>query len=425
MLKGTDLSNAIYGGIFNIDNAGSSPGIELFNFIYGVTENDMLSPDRDICPTKYGHHIARKLAHGDLEADITENMLQGENAEIVLGKLFASLQIQPPNIKRTTDAGWTRKPFFPFTKSLIHWDIRKNGKIERVWMRGGGALLHKILRKDDDLERLKRIKLGFINLYSLSEGSSLHRLSAFFRSENAFSPLASSSIKPDEVERNSRANVDDFESTYRDGVLNILEHKRLTNVGKIESLVNWSGLWLALMQYRRSCDALEYYTPLPIVCDCALHASPIRRLARKQFQRAFSTIKTALDDFEQKKYKDVNEGQKNKIRGFFPSTASGMGLLNAYTGSRYFTLKIIALETIVAALVPAEDEMPFSEFVDKKLYIKLGIVVSRGAAKSAGLLEEYDGTLFEENEHGLGVQMKAAGLLTTYSDATKMISIKR
>jgi hypothetical protein len=40
-------------------------------------------------------------------------------------------------------------------------------------------------------------------------------------------------------------------------------------------------------------------------------------------------------------------------------------------------------------------------------------------------LDDYDGTIFEENENGLAIQMKAAGLLTTYSDATQMISFKR
>ncbi len=423
MATGTDLSIAVYGGIFNIDNAGLSAGVELLNFIYGVPEKDMLCPDIDPLPKKYGHHLARKLAYGEhiLDREIADSMLQGDNAETVLGNLFSSLQIQPPNIKKTTNAGWNRKQFFPFSQNLIHWDIRSNGKIERIYMRGGGTLLHKMLRKDEDQARLERIRDGFRSLYEPVKGSSLDRLSEFFRNESSFKP----SERPDVVEVQSRANIDDFEDVYRDGVLNILEHCRLTTVGKIEALVNWSALWLVIMQYKRSSTALGYNRTAPIVCDCSTSTTSIRRLARKQLQHAFNTIKQALDSSVGQDFSDINHKQKQKVSSFFPSTASAVGLLNAYTGSRYFTLKIMTLETIVAALVPDKDEMPFLEFADNILYQKLGIVVSRGAAKSSGLLDDYDGTIFEENENGLAIQMKAAGLLTTYSDATQMISFKR
>lgn len=421
---GTDLSVAIYGGIFNIDNAGSAAGVELLNFIYGVAEKDILSPDIDPLLKKYGHHLARKLAYGGhiLDRETADSMLQGDNAEAVLGNLFSSLQIQPPNVKRTTDSGWTRKSFFPFSQNLIHWDIKKsNENVERSWMRGAGTLLYKILRKDKDQARLERIRDGFASLYEPVKGSALDRLSDFFRNESNFKQ----SQRPDEIELNSRANIDGFEDVYRDGILNILEHYRLTTVGKIETLVNWSALWLAIMQYKRSNTALGYSRIEPIVCDCSTTTTSIRRLARKQFKHTFNTIKQALDSTVGEEFSDINDKQKQKISGFFPSTASAVGLLNAYTGSRYFTLKIVALETIVAALVSGKDEMPFLEFVDNILYQKLGIVVSRGSAKSSGLLDDYDGTIFEENESGLAIQMKAAGLLTTYSDATQMISFKR
>jgi hypothetical protein len=421
---GTDLSIAIYGGIFNIDNAGSSAGVELLNFIYGVPEKDMLSPDIDPRLKKYGHNLARKLAYGGhiLDRETADSMLQGDNAEAVLGNLFSSLQIQPPNVKRTTDSGWTRKSFFPFSQNLIHWDIKKsNENVERSWMRGAGTLLHKILRKDEDQARLKKIRDGFSSLYEPVQGSALDRLSDFFRNESNFKQ----SERPDVVEAQSRANIDEFEDVYRNGILNILAHCRLTTVGKIEALVNWSALWLAIMQYKRSSTALGYSRTAPIVCDCSTSTTSIRRLARKQFKHAFNTIKQALDSSVGPEFSNINDKQKQKVSGFFPSTASAVGILNAYTGSRYFTLKIMALETIVAALVPDNDEIPFLEFVDNILYQKLGIVVSRGSAKSSGLLDDYDGTIFEENEIGLAIQMKAAGLLTTYSDATQMISFKR
>lgn len=431
-VKGTQLSTQLFGGILDIDNAGSSAGVELLNFVFGVKREHMLAKDRVPDPQKYGHHIARQLAYGvdkDFEHKIG-SILQGTEAQEVLGKLFSSLQIQPPNVKKTTDSGWTRKPFFPFTETLIHWDIKKSNKgIERVWMRGGGSLLHKILREDPNEQRLARIRQGFSNLYALASSSALHKLAGFFRgikkekTNNEEDSFYSVKSKPDEIESSSRANIDDFEDVYRTGLLNILEHSKLTTVGKVEALVNWSALWLAVMQYRRSCTAMGLEEPEPIVCDCAVAATSVRRLARRQFQFAFSTIKKALD--EQHDFSSLSVGQKNRIGSFFPSTATAVGLINAYTGSRYFTLKVTALETIVAALVPHADEIPFYDFVDKTIYQNLGLVVSRGAAKSSGLLEDFDGTIFEENEQGLAIQMKASGLLATYSDATQMISFRR
>ena len=428
--KGTDLSLAIYGGIFSVDNSGTSPGVELLNFIYGATEDQMLDPALDPSPEKFGHNFARKLAHPkeldqgrEADKQKLKETLHGNEAREVLGVLFASLQIQPPNVKNTTDPGWTRKPFFPFTQSLIHWDIKKsNEKIERVWMRGGGSLLHKILRKDPDSDRLAKIRVGFIDLYKNVESSSLERLARFFRDHQSDKVSSSS---PDEIERQSRANLDSFEDVYRDGVLNILTHHNLASVAKIETLVNWSGLWLALMQYRRSCAALGYETIPSLVCDCALTASPLRRLARMQFKFAFNSIKQALDTNPGGNFGHLEQRAKDGVRGFFTSTASALGVLNAYTGNRYLTLKVNALETLVAALVPDQDEMPFEEFIDSCLYGKVGIVVSRSAADRAGLLEEHDATMFEENEVGLAIQMKAAGLLMAFSDATQMVGIKR
>lgn len=431
-VTGTQLSTEIFGGILDIDNAGSSAGVELLNFVFGVKKEHMLAKDRIPDPQKYGHHIARQLAYGvdkDFEGKVG-SILQGNDAQAVLGKLFSSLQIQPPNVKKTTDSGWTRKPFFPFTETLIHWDIKNANKgIERVWMRGGGSLLHKILREDPNEHRLGRIREGFSNLYALASSSALHKLAGFFRGikketkNNEDDTFYSVKSKPDDIESASRANIDDFENVYRNGLLNILEHSKLTTVGKVEALVNWSALWLAVMQYRRSCRAIGLGEPDPIVCDCAVAATSVRRLARRQFQFAFSTIKKAVD--EQPGFSTLNAGSKSRICAFFPSTATAVGLINAYTGSRYFTLKVTALETIVAALVPHSEEIPFYDFVDKTIFQNLGIVVSRGAAKSCGLLEDFDGTIFEENEQGLAIQMKASGLLATYSDATKMISFRR
>mgnify|MGYP003654980968 FL=1 len=57
----------------------------------------------------------------------------------------------------------------------------------------------------------------------------------------------------------------------------------------------------------------------------------------------------------------------------------------------------------------------------KWLYEKCGLVVGRDAAESGGQLTSFDVSVFEDNENQLALQMKAAGLLAEYSDATRMI----
>lgn len=426
---GTKLSYLIYGGNLTIDNAGASAGIELLNYIFGANDaSHCLAKGDTLNYVRYGHHKARLLAHLRVDEEITKNknaaaqfediVFDGPKAKEVLGGLFAGLQMIPPNVKKTTDAGWTRRLFFPFTKSLIHWDVKpSNARIERVWMRGAGALLYKILRKDPDSERLRAIEVGLANLYKTTEDSPLDHLASFFRNASPNTKVTS-----DEVESKSKFGRDDFEDVFREGVFNILKgaEKNIPSVSRVKALLDWSTIWLVLMQYRRSEAFLERAVQ-PIVCDCRVSGSALRRLARKQLNHVVTTIGEALAYDKEEEYQAIKPGQRNKVRGFFASSASSIGLINAYTGSRYFTLKVNTLDAIVAALLPSGNEVSFSEFVDNLLPNKLGIVVSRNAARNSGLLDANDATIFESNEKDLAVQMKAAGLLEAYSDATQMV----
>ena len=68
--------------------------------------------------------------------------------------------------------------------------------------------------------------------------------------------------------------------------------------------------------------------------------------------------------------------------------------------------------------------MPFERFATEVLYDCLGVAVGRGAAEASGLVNSIDASIFEENEAQLALQMIAAGLVTQYSDATRMVSPK-
>jgi hypothetical protein len=66
--------------------------------------------------------------------------------------------------------------------------------------------------------------------------------------------------------------------------------------------------------------------------------------------------------------------------------------------------------------------MSFERFAKEVLFDRLGIAVGRGAAEASGLVNTIDASIFEENEEQLALQMIAAGLVTQYSDATRMVS---
>ncbi len=420
-IKGTDLSRELYNGVLNVDNAGYGAGVELFNFIFHSKSDFLLPQDEVVEISKESHSLARLIAARALpegHESRKEVFVEEEPAITVLSKLFSSLQIQPSNLRKTTIPAWNRKPFFPYTKSLIHWDIKKsNMSVERIYLRGGGALAFKILRMDPDAERLERLRKGFDSLYKDVTGSPLDRLASFFSSDNKSKKKGPN---VDEIEQSSLVKNDDLDDLLRDGMVNILEHQSITAVTRIQAVINWTGLWLAIMQYRRSCYSLGIEHPDSLVVDCCTKSSPLRRLSRRSLKECLRHIRKAVDSCE------VSESSTNKqkVWSYFNSTCSSLGLFNAHSGTRHFTLKVRTLETIVLAFVEPSAEMTFETFLMDILYNTLGLVVSRESARQEDMLEENDTSMFEENENGLAEQMRAAGLLSSYSDATKMVSSK-
>ena len=62
-----------------------------------------------------------------------------------------------------------------------------------------------------------------------------------------------------------------------------------------------------------------------------------------------------------------------------------------------------------------------TDLIPNFYYEKYNIIVGRKAAEKSGLLSVFDATIFEDNESKLATHMTAAGLLTQYSDATRMV----
>lgn len=415
--KGPEVSRELFGGVLDFDAAGHYPGLELLNFVYCSEGKDPLPSGDSAKIERRSHDFGRRLVWDSSFKDDPRRhyvLLDDTSAEETLRELLRCLQLEIPS--GTKEPKWSRAHFFPYTKSLIHWDARdRYGRIqlERLYLRGGGALAFKILRSDQNTARLQRIREGFKQLYSATCQSPLEILAGFIneQSKKDEQPVF------DDIEKSTRANIDEFEDIYRNGILNILEQRDATSVAKIRAVMGWTALWLVLMQNRRARHSLGIEKS-PIICDCGAGSPQLRRVSQRCLQEVLGNIVNAVVNAEPK----IANAQRNKIRSFFWATAAANGFLNAWRGRKHFTLSVDTLEMIVLATIPTGSEVPYERFVTEVLYHHLGIAVGRGAAEASGLVNSIDASIFEENEAQLALQMIASGLVTQYSDATRMVS---
>ncbi|MDO6825000.1 hypothetical protein [Marinobacter sp. 1_MG-2023] len=417
VLKGPEVSRELYGGVLDFDTAGHYPGLELLNFVYCGGVDDILPRGNAVNIVRRSHDFGRRLVWDESFINDPRRhtvLLDDEAAEGTLRELLRCLQLDIPSGSK--DPKWSRAHFFPYTPSLIHWDARERNKtirLERLYLRGGGALAFKILRTDENYERNQRMKEGFQKLYSATAESPLEILAGFINEQSK------QDVRPseDEIEKLTRSNLDRFEDIYRDGVLNILEQREATSVAKVRAIMGWTGLWLVLMQNRRSRSRLGL-GDTPLICDCGANSPQLRRASQRCLQEVLDNIVQSVGDVESK----LPNARRNNIRSFFWATAAANGFLNAWRGRKHFTLSVDALEMIVLATIPSGKELPYERFVTEVLFERLGIAIGRGAAEAAGLVSSIDASIFEENEAQLADQMIAAGLVTQYSDATRMVS---
>jgi hypothetical protein len=421
-IKASDLSIEMFGGVIYADSAGSYPGLELFNFLLGVDQG-ILPESEDIKFTRYAHDFARRLVHDDsLPQSEKSNVLADKHSEDAIRKLLTCLELQQRGGSKI--ATWQGSHFFPYTKSLIHWDAnaRFRGQdtakitMERQFYRGAGAYVYNVLRFDPNIERLNLIRLGISDLFSNKEDSPLENLARTLRKHGA----SDDSSVPDETESKSRKVFnDDLEDLYRDGVFNILSHKSIPAVSKIKAIVNWTGIWLIIVGNKRS--IATGLSASPFIIDCAGSNQQLRRASQKSLKDFLKQIADGITFF--RAGREMNPTQVQKIKGFFASTAASMKLINALTGRRHFTFGLNCIETLALVAVHSNAEMPFEDFVHDWLYKKCSFVIGRRSANEAGLLNVLDASIFEENEQMLSDQVRAVGMLRVYSDATKMVGL--
>jgi len=416
-----EISKDIFGGILDVDSSGFYPGLELLNFIYGYAEPTLLPKGDGLKFSKYSQDYARRLVwdYENFNAKcMGQDVFIGKNASETIQKIMECLKITIPNRKTKN---WEAAHFFPYTKSLIHWDARSRGQkiiIERRYFRGAGALAYKILRTDPDDDRRKRTSEALISLMQVANQTPLERLSKVLAN---LAQAKKENQKPDTIENEIRVTNDDLEELYRNGISNILSHTRLSSVIKVRSIITWTGFWFVLLQASRAATYLEKKEPILII-DCGFSKSKIRRESNRCLDGVLNNISDAANRCAQQELKSKD---LIKLRGFFTATAATIGLLNAFKGKRHFKINpenSDLIEALVLASTKPEQEIPFETFVHDILFKNFNLVIGRDAAEDSDLLSNINGSTFEDNEKYLYSHIKEAGFLRDYSDSTKMVS---
>lgn len=430
-LKGPRITTALFGGIFTIDGAGHFPGLELINFI--VCCADGILPDgsvKNVKMRRMSHDFARRLAADVLPVVARSQVLLDEQSGHAVANLLRCLELQLANTNKPKS--WEHTHFFPYTRSLVHWDARPGRaiaalgestdikvSIERRYLRGGGAFAFSVLRHDPDSDRLAAIRDGFGDLYPSGTDTPLETLAATLLVHGA----KDSEPMTDVLESLSVVHNDRWDDLYRDGMRNIVGHDSASPVQRIRAVMNWTGIWLVLMEAARCAEYLDRKWG-GLVLDCAGTHPQLRRASQKCLKEHLARIDEAANGKAISEGGHINDKQVNHIKGFFSNTAAICGLLNSTKGRRHFTIKLDAIDALVLAATSKGQDMTFEHFISEWLWERCGLIIGRDAAARAGMLNAFDASIFEENERQFSELMRTTGMLTVYSDATRMVSVE-
>jgi hypothetical protein len=117
----------------------------------------------------------------------------------------------------------------------------------------------------------------------------------------------------------------------------------------------------------------------------------------------------------------ANRKWREPSLSFFTQTLATCGALNAHTGSRYLTMKLPLLESMVCAALKPEETQEFEKFCFETLFGEFRLVFDKKSATSAGLIDSVDAGDFDSNAGQLASDLKGLGLLSEFSDATRIM----
>jgi hypothetical protein len=448
------LIEDIYGVNLHPNHKGFLVALQFFAVIWGIENLDgqelfqNLSKTNKLTFTRRTHDFARRLLRNEIPSPQYEeswnkrkNQVSEDEATLrILSKIFESLTLPDKfSTKRTPQSN--KSHLRPYLGELIHHDYainRKNStegvRAERVYYRGGGTLVYELLRNDPNEDRREKVSTELRHIVSDSDDA-VGRLAKILANSDASPPRIDD--KQDEWEDDSlilhetkRESI--WSENLRSGTLRILTAE-IPRSRKVDYLMHWLPYCLANHMVALASSAMGTeppVTPVDIKAKGALRRASQRRLHANNNLIRSAIIATAgkasnsplLKLIHAEDFGDCRiENTLTSMAKFHSSTLAYVGALNHNKGTRHFTFNLPLLESIVYATVDHKNPPSISHFCTEILYKKMGLVVNDESGRLAGLSDEVDAADFEKNEEGLVVLLDSLGLITNYSDATRLV----
>ncbi len=446
-LKATDISTLLWGGILHSDNRGFYTSLEFFALAAGLDDEDLRHPERwkNLAGLNFkipGHILARRFAFDPDEGPDADVAQKIEPVFVdVVRAIVRELKVEIPGTGKDGQS-WSGSHFVPYGAHLTHWDARiraRRARIERIYFRGAGTLALAILLSDEDDERAIRSMTILRDLLG-REHFTGHVLKMFHDLEDPDYGIVefSSAMKGERPQLASldtslleRATVknDRWDELLRECIHNILVNESAPGVVRLDAIYHIIPLISSLMQLGRSSaylakDALEFrqVNPYPIVVDCSppdSRTNEVRQEAHRSFSSAQQHIIESFRRLAKSQDVKLTSTQIKQFRSYFTRGAPAIGLLNAATGIRRFVLGAGLLESLVLAM--GDREVTFEYFVDHWLHERFGMIINARAARTHGLDQQADLSIFDDNARYLSETLDELGLMQSYSDATRMV----
>lgn len=398
----------------------------------------LLDPVGTVAPfIRVSHDFARRLAVDTLSPSDDGYVAVDAGAFEPLQALLQSVSVRIPGQRKVPE--WFGLHLYPYVGELVHYDaVRGRGNrkpsLERYVFRGAGILAHEMLREDPDPNRLDQMRRGLTDLVADSNSALGKIASALSAHDYARDTEPWAGDVEESVE--TQGDLTKWPELLRVGVANIVDRSEAPAAQRVENLMHWVPYCIArhsleLAVLRAGNDSR------PIVVDLQSAPGPLRSASRASLDNARWTIVEALqteaeeardglgpEDPDRPAFDGLIEHRERLVKGpraFITETLAAVGALNATTGRRWFTLHLPLLETFVHAMLEGDQEMELERFMSEVLHDRLDLVIDGRMAARHGLGLEIDLADFDTNAQAAARALRGLGLLTEYSDSTRMV----
>jgi hypothetical protein len=428
-----DVVRELFGCTLQNQGRGFYVSMELFSMLRGSILAKAGGHDIQVLPpseslTKFyrpAHDLARRIIGGRIEGG-EEGQLLDQDTVTALRELLSGLQLPVPG-RRGEPGDWRRRHLYPFPADLVHYDaLERRGKvkIEGNNYRGGGGLAHRILRTDPDETRLAETRTSLKSLFADSQ-SPLGSLARALHSLDETKEQADSPWE-DQLECDYGVHRSPWIEHLRRGV-HLISSRGLPESKAIDALMSWVPFCIVRHQQSLAFAEIEDAESrlVQIVIDCLPDNGPLRHRARADFNSSWHAVKRAL---ELRKETVIERGEESSsaktsfdnAKSFFAATCFAIGLANAPSGIRWFSISPGLLEAIVLATVPTP--VTFVRFCEI-LHQDLGMIFDDRSAQQEQIMA-VDQSTFKENSGALSEVLHELGLLERFSDTTSMVAYK-